>query len=1028
MSKKKKLFNKIISLCLILALVLPTAATVQAAESGKPPATLSGSFLEDGSYRVTCDVNFENISPTAKIQYEWTYQIAGDLRECTITTEINHLDFAPEEINGNTWCKCKATASYNLAFSLINDAYFRFLHRRADGTGYETWKSTLLNHTAIENTKRIDDRVGVGVQPREISGIVYQIVFSDEYLGQWNPNGKGYVRQNPVPFTVDGKRTKNTPEQLIYDCFLYLLGEEPSEAQINSYLSIYNQYKDKTGQLGLAGGIYTINQGMTRVINTLANLTKCDDHLKTTYEQYDTYFHKFTYTENDITIKEKNVTTDYSAQFNLPARYTVNDYLQTEDCKGWELKATETFYEKAGTRIYCEDYIMEYSGFYFDHAERGKNPIINMVTIAANNSTVINLYYKRNVQIADYTVSHYQLNLEGTAYELVEAEAFSGTVGDNLTPKNLAKSYDGFTFKGGKTLQTIGKTVKVPVTGFSSGITIAAGKNIALFYDRNRYAVSLDKKEGVESVTGEGSYLYGETVKVDAKVVTKYRFTRWADPERTVNGKTRSFPFQEYSFIMPANDVVLTAYGQLRENHYLTIDPNGGVWDGTKDVSERILIEEDSIEIDYPELTGWVFEGWDYRYGDGSLSMDEKTFTMGYEDTYLIASWSQATDTPYTVKHYKQELDGSYTLFESEAKTGTTSTIVAPEVKQYEGFTSPKPKMLVIDGSGKSVMNYYYERNRYTVHFDGTGAEQGEMEETDFQYGETGTLPENGFTHFGYEFEGWSTNPDGSGDFFEDGAEVINLSVEQGAEITLYAVWYDLPFIIAPDRYFSLDEAQAGKITEEELMKKASIDGPADGMYVEDYDAAFWTSQTEEGQVLVTYAATDSKGRPISAKATAYLVNTAPVYDEHMPYTRFIAPKYWRYEDGERAGELVDPEDGGVEWWSIWRNNPEYTATMDFSMELSKSIKWGTKTVKFFGQEVTINTEEMIDCDQIQFSYYFTHEDVLEVKEYVAEHGLGNALEPDALKNCTVFDRCRQREREYLYDPVSGKRVKKTED
>lgn len=50
-------------------------------------------------------------------------------------------------------------------------------------------------------------------------------------------------------------------------------------------------------------------------------------------------------------------------------------------------------------------------------------------------------------------------------------------------------------------------------------------------------------------------------------------------------------------------------------------------------------------------------------------------------------------------------------------------------------------------------------------------------------------LRENRYVCEGYVFQGWNTKPDGTGQFFEDGQEIINLSSVNGAEIVLYAQW-----------------------------------------------------------------------------------------------------------------------------------------------------------------------------------------------------------------------------------------------
>ncbi len=45
------------------------------------------------------------------------------------------------------------------------------------------------------------------------------------------------------------------------------------------------------------------------------------------------------------------------------------------------------------------------------------------------------------------------------------------------------------------------------------------------------------------------------------------------------------------------------------------------------------------------------------------------------------------------------------------------------------------------------------------------------------------------FRRVGYSFRGWNTRQDGTGDWYEDGAEILNLSDREGGQVTLYAQW-----------------------------------------------------------------------------------------------------------------------------------------------------------------------------------------------------------------------------------------------
>ena len=81
----------------------------------------------------------------------------------------------------------------------------------------------------------------------------------------------------------------------------------------------------------------------------------------------------------------------------------------------------------------------------------------------------------------------------------------------------------------------------------------------------------------------------------------------------------------------------------------------------------------------------------------------------------------------------------------------------------------------------------HWAYNRYLVVFDANGGE-GEMDAQALTVATGANLSECGFMRIGYAFAGWATEPDGEV-VYTNAAEVLNLAYEQGASVTLYAVW-----------------------------------------------------------------------------------------------------------------------------------------------------------------------------------------------------------------------------------------------
>jgi type IV pilus assembly protein PilA len=69
----------------------------------------------------------------------------------------------------------------------------------------------------------------------------------------------------------------------------------------------------------------------------------------------------------------------------------------------------------------------------------------------------------------------------------------------------------------------------------------------------------------------------------------------------------------------------------------LTIDPNGGTYNGTLDNTTYQVATEGTQEIGIPIREGYTFNGWT-EMGDGEYS--NGVFTAGYDDAKLTAQWT----------------------------------------------------------------------------------------------------------------------------------------------------------------------------------------------------------------------------------------------------------------------------------------------------------------------------------------------------------------------------------------------------
>ena len=159
-----------------------------------------------------------------------------------------------------------------------------------------------------------------------------------------------------------------------------------------------------------------------------------------------------------------------------------------------------------------------------------------------------------------------------------------------------------------------------------------------------------------------------------------------------------------------------------------------------------------------PTRLGYSFVGWNVK-GAGS-SISGTTFTMGSEDATITAVW-EAADVEYKVKHYTQNLDGTYSLADTDTHTANTDSNTAGPRKEYTGFNTPEEKSATIAADGTTVIEYYYTRKSYTVSLtSGTGI-SGTSGGGRYTYGAdvevTATLKEN-TTHYTYGWSNWTSS------------------------------------------------------------------------------------------------------------------------------------------------------------------------------------------------------------------------------------------------------------------------------
>nr|WP_122012965.1 InlB B-repeat-containing protein [Maliibacterium massiliense] len=114
--------------------------------------------------------------------------------------------------------------------------------------------------------------------------------------------------------------------------------------------------------------------------------------------------------------------------------------------------------------------------------------------------------------------------------------------------------------------------------------------------------------------------------------------------------------------------------------------------------------------------------------------------------------YSASGTTVYTVKHFKQKLDGEYELAATENLSGTTGSVATAVAKEYAGFQPKALPSAEIAADGQTVLEVYYERGTYVIYYETGG---GTYIEPTAQLFEGSLTKPADPTRAGYNFAGW---------------------------------------------------------------------------------------------------------------------------------------------------------------------------------------------------------------------------------------------------------------------------------
>lgn len=401
---------------------------------------------------------------------------------------------------------------------------------------------------------------------------------------------------------------------------------------------------------------------------------------------------------------------------------------------------------------------------------------------------------KNLVLYAKWVAIHYNIQFNGNGSQTGQMDAIKNCEFDCLYTLSANKyKKTGYKFTGWNTKKD-GKGKSYANKEDVQNLTAKDGATVILYaqWKLQGYAIKYVLDGGENHDDNPSAYnINTNTIQFKDPKRTGCTFLGWYKDKNYTN---------KISGIPKGSSGKITLYAKWRVHSYRVVYNGNGATSGTMSKAKQCKYGKSyKLAVNKFKKKNYVFVGWNtQKDGSGRMIKNKgKIKNLTTKDNTTITLYAQWNKKSYTITYMLnggiQILDNP-TVYYADTKTFRLNS---PEREGYtfEGWYTDSNFQnritKVAKGTKKNLTLFAkWTVNRYTVRFDGNGADAGMTNVmSDCQYGTQYVLSVNGYQKTGYQFLGWNTKADGSGVFYKDTAIVENLAKENGAEVILYAQW-----------------------------------------------------------------------------------------------------------------------------------------------------------------------------------------------------------------------------------------------